>query len=375
MRIRFLTATLEPGKDGIGDYTTRLADECRSRGHHAEIIAFNDRFAAEHSESETVLRLPRTMPWEARLERRRAWAKSRPEPDWSSLQFAPYALHPKGVIAGWRGRLQQLATGGKLHVMFHEIWIGAEEGARLWDRVVGTVQRRFIGSAFQRLRPAAAHTSNQLYATALAGIGVRATVLPLFGNVPFHEDESGETEKDLLRQLGGPPRSGVWLAGIFGVLHPVWPPEPLLSELIKLAEKNSRELCLVSLGRIGSGQAVWDRLRQEYGGRMRFLQLGEMEPTRLSHCLQALDFGVATTPFPILGKSGSVAALREHGLPVLVNRMGPGPEPEDAPEDLLTPSRWSKAGETRGPKKGNPDPIIRRFLADLSASAPAGGLQ
>ena len=36
--------------------------------------------------------------------------------------------------------------------------------------------------------------------------------------------------------------------------------------------------------------------------------------------MQAADFGVAASPWSIIGKSGSAAAMLDHGLPVIVTR-------------------------------------------------------
>ncbi len=44
MRIAFVTSGLEPGRDGVGDYTSGLAEECARRGHTVTQIALNDPF-------------------------------------------------------------------------------------------------------------------------------------------------------------------------------------------------------------------------------------------------------------------------------------------------------------------------------------------
>ena len=45
MRIAFVATCLEPGRDGVGDYTTLLAAECARRGHAVMRIALNDALA------------------------------------------------------------------------------------------------------------------------------------------------------------------------------------------------------------------------------------------------------------------------------------------------------------------------------------------
>jgi hypothetical protein len=44
MKIFLLCGSLEHGKDGVGDYTRRLAGELIRQGHNTAIISLNDRF-------------------------------------------------------------------------------------------------------------------------------------------------------------------------------------------------------------------------------------------------------------------------------------------------------------------------------------------
>ena len=46
MKITFICASLEPGRDGVGDYVRRLACEIIKQGHKAEAVALNDPYVA-----------------------------------------------------------------------------------------------------------------------------------------------------------------------------------------------------------------------------------------------------------------------------------------------------------------------------------------
>jgi hypothetical protein len=50
------------------------------------------------------------------------------------------------------------------------------------------------------------------------------------------------------------------------------------------------------------------------------LRLGEQPAVRISELLNTADFGIATSTLPLIGKSGTAAAMFDHGLPVIVNR-------------------------------------------------------
>ena len=47
MKIVFLCGSLEPGRDGVGDYTRMLAAEIIRKGHNAAIVALADKYSLE----------------------------------------------------------------------------------------------------------------------------------------------------------------------------------------------------------------------------------------------------------------------------------------------------------------------------------------
>ena len=128
MRIAFLTSCLEPGKDGVGDYTRDLAAACLAQGCTAQLIALNDRYvgaplegvqAARRTEIET-LRLPASAPWRDRV-RAAAHFLQQSCTDWISLQFVCYGFHPKGITLALPRHLAPLIADRRLHVMLHEL--------------------------------------------------------------------------------------------------------------------------------------------------------------------------------------------------------------------------------------------------------------
>ena len=105
MRIAFICGSIEPGRDGVGDYTRRLAAECIRQGHECRMVSLRDRgkYGSEMQECEGVqiacLRCPASMAGEERIRQAREFLDAF-QPDCISLQFVPYAFHPKGIA--WR---------------------------------------------------------------------------------------------------------------------------------------------------------------------------------------------------------------------------------------------------------------------------------
>lgn len=369
MRITFLCSSLEPGRDGVGDYTRLLAEECVRQGHECSLIALHDRHVSEPIEEAVpvspspshvsvsasqdvsvsasppisafqdvsvsafqnvspplpLLRLPSTMPWPERVQRATSFLKQF-EPDWISLQFVPYGFNDKGLIWTLSRHLHQIIGNCRQHIMFHELWIGEAKQSPLRHRIIGVVQRWFILNMISKLKPALIHTHTPLYAAMLQEQGFPASILPLFGNIPVIMSDAENTKWlwDELAAAGCPVthenRSRFWLIGFFGTLHPEWEPEPFFSILSAAAKAAGKCVCLLAIGRLGCGEEHWSAYAQRYAREFSFISLGEQAAERISELLHAVDFGVATSPWQLISKSGTAAAMLDHGLSVIVNR-------------------------------------------------------
>lgn len=345
MVILFLTSCLEPGKDGVGDYTRRLAVECVRQGHACHLLALNDPHLSVPVEtteavdggSISILRLPTSLSWEKRVELAAAFRERQPL-DWISLQFVAYGFDRQGIVKNLPRHLEPIVAGAPLHLMCHELWIGGGRFPRLKDRVVGQIQRYALLQMIRQLQPRLVTSTNPFYRSLLEASGVAAMELPLFGNIPIqstHPIPDDLVRAGLYDETGAHPDR--WLGLFFGALYPEWKREPFLTILMAASAQARKRVCLVSVGRLGgSGEAVWKKLARDYAPAVDFISLGEQSPRTVSALLQMADFGLAASPWYLLGKSGAVAAMLDHGLPVIVTREEtPNGSPTAFPQEPL----------------------------------------
>lgn len=380
MRIVFLCTSLEPGRDGVGDYTLRLSEELLQLGNDVAIVALHDRHISDEQrvadrDGIRLIRLPSNISWRDRTRIVRDFLDSY-GPDWISLQVVPYGFSDKGMDLKFGERVRDIVGKRRLHVMFHEIWIGAYKGARMKERLVGMIQRECIRRLVRCTKPAVVSTSNEAYAALLREAGVDASVLPLFGNVPFASGPQSDwlaTTLQSARVTGG--REAHWIFVFFGTLHPIWTPEPLFSYLSEAAAMSGKKITIVSIGRIGPGESLWNRLCDEYGRAFQFFRLGEEPVDHISEVLAEADFGIATSPWQLIGKSGTAASMLEHGLPVIVSRDDvnfPSTKETEPVSDLLIkmdaslPTRLASA-RRQAPKPVLPD-VARLLLRHLDGA-------
>jgi hypothetical protein len=324
MKLAFFCSSLESGRDGVGDYTRRLAIACAARGHRVLLFALNDRHITVPTEECIsdlcfIFRWPARQPWaerEADILRKLANFS----PDWVSWQMVSYGYNSKGIIGEEILSFARQLRSYRLHVMMHEIWIGLAENDSWQDRMVGWTQCRAICAFLEAAAPARLHTSTPVYAAALAHQGWNAALLPIFSNIPVEQTTEQERRKlierrfpNLISNNGHQP----FIAVTFGTLHPQWESSPTI-QFLKETAARGRHCILLAIGRTGAqGEAILSRVT---AAGLPASATGELPPATVSALLQSADVGIALHPWNLIGKSGATAAMLDHGLPVLVPR-------------------------------------------------------
>lgn len=308
MKIAFLCGSLEPGKDGVGDYTRLLSQEMTRKNHLVLMISINDRYLEDLRKGEEAfdqwripcLRISSSFPSRKKF---KIIEKEITDfaPDWISLQFVPYAFQKKGLP--WDLSLRLKALGNwKWHIMFHELWIGIDKNASLKHRLIGKVQEGIVKVMVNTLRPSAIHTQSSVYKEVLEEKGIKATLLPLFSNIPKHRSKVKKSANDKISFV------------VFGSIQPLAPFSQFLEELVHFQEREKKKLQFIFVGRSGGELSNWISLCEEK--KVEVLVLGEQDPARISDVFYKADWGISSTPFYQSEKSGSIAAMLDHELPV-----------------------------------------------------------
>ena len=400
MRILFLCRCIEAGADGVGDYTRALAHTLAGRGHHVAIVSVNDSVkealadtmpagatgATGAAEGVATLRLPRHWTWSQKQAALSAFAGDF-APDWISLQFVPWSFGVKGVLYAFPKILQHCATscGAKVHMMFHELWLEYDFGP--WkNRVTGYLQAKSIQRLLRRVEPHACHTSHAHYLERMRPLCPKIAILPLFGNIPVHTAAAPQALEQLIPSAPGSdawgPRSDWILACLFGKITQDFDASEVLESLVQYAQRQGKKVGLLLLGRNGPhADASMAGIQRQFGDTIRQISSGPQSPAVLSALFQEVDLGIAVTPFEIVEKSSAVAAMTEHGLPVIVPHRrhappaGAGPEAaHETPYRLFTGKHfdWAEFLQYRpkvGPRLDDVAQRLERSLAPESAFA------
>lgn len=341
----FICGSAEVGRDGVGDYTRGLASELSSGGHVCRIIALSDSYAsvlAGDGEDGVVLRLNPSLSWEERIRSACEWMGSF-RVDWVSIQYVPYAFHPKGICMNLPKYLLPLTSGSKVHMMFHETWVGFSRIAPWRHRFYGIWQRRLACRLVEVLQPAAVHTSNRLYQLQLTDCGMEVEILPIFSNIPVAAGGTGWIGRELASLGILPEERGSWMVlGVFGSIHQDFCPIKALDSCVVEAEKVGRRVAFLVIGRAGGRLvAMEEEVKLHFGNKVIYHYFGEQPAGKVSEFLAAMDKGVATMPRELMDKSGTIAAFRAHGIPLIEGEW------QDFPEYT---SRMEKESQREGEK-------------------------
>jgi hypothetical protein len=322
MKVLFICGSAQPQRCGVGDYSRRLAGELIRQGHEACIVSLMDaeilssvvETQMDVNTSVTVFRMPYSNGYIRNCKEAKSFVDNF-SPDWISLQYVPFSFHSIGLPVGLARHLKLLTGTRHLHVMFHELWVGINGFVNLKIKAWGKMQLELILSLVKHLNPDIVHTQTELYQTMLSRHGIPSRLLPLFSNIPLetdllniNEDKLSDKEKNFISLV------------LFGSIHKNAPVQQFASELKCYSEKISKNIKLTILGRSGVEAERWSYEFKNLN--MEVISTGEQTDFNISRILGEADYGITTSAFDILEKSGSVAAMVEHRLNVICVAAG-----------------------------------------------------
>ena len=293
MKICFITGQKESNQCGITDYVELLAKELEKLGHEIE-----QYFIKKDSEELTDL----------------------PNADLFSIQFAPYAYANNGMPKTILNFLAKELCSKRVHLNFHEIWVGAYPRANWKEKGIGWLQQKLILGFINKCKPVWITSSNAAALDRLKQAGVPAMFLYLFGNIPYSANSKATTKGHMLK------------VAFFGTPYADFPYDKLGNFFSTLSKKSGKKLEIILIGRQreDAGSNHLYSLCKE--NKFFVERTGELSTDLISEKLQECALGVSTTPYDVIGKSGATAAMFEHGLPVLAYDDGDTPQ-----ESLFVP--------------------------------------
>ena len=296
MKICFITGQKESKQCGISDYVELITQELQKLGHEIERYFINKECGA---------------------------LTDLPKADLYSIQFAPYAYAKNGMPKTILNFLAKELCSKRVHLNFHEIWVGAYPRANWKERGIGWLQKILILGFINKCKPVWITSSNAATLDRLKLAGVQAMFQYIFGNIPYSANSKVTTKGHMLK------------IAFFGTPYADFPYDKLGKFFSTLSKNSPKKLEIILIGRqredAGSNHLYSMCKKNEF----LIERTGELSSNLISELLQKCTFGVSTTPYDVIGKSGATSAMLEHGLPVMAYDDGDTPK-----ESLFIPDAF-----------------------------------
>lgn len=311
MRVFFICGSLEPGRDGVGDYVRQLAKELQNHGHQVAAAAIYDehivkgflRGSTNNNNGDfRSLRISRACSMADRFRYAKEFLDEF-DPEWVSLQFVPYSFYYRGFPFFLPTYLKKIIENRKVHIMIHETWSGRKKGFHPTSVVTSYLQRNLLRRIFTSLKPALIHTHLPEYKQALSSINCEIKCLPLFSNIKIFNGIKKTNDKLII-----------------GFFSQVECSESILQFLSVLGRKSLTDQIPIEVMLIGGNHSKMKHfgevVEQMTYFKSKVTYTGFLSANEISEAIQQCSIAVTPVPRHALGKSGSVAAFLEHGIPV-----------------------------------------------------------
>lgn len=308
MKILFICGSLEPGKDGVGDYTRKLAEDLvKKKDCEVHILSINDSFISfdeEYIEEKIfIFRLSHrnTLRDRSKFVKQKINEKF----DVGSLQYVPYSFHKKGLPYFLVDVIKNINVKN-WHIMFHELWVGLPNSNSLKISIIKYLQKQIIFRTVHLLKPKLISTSISIYKQELPFCNVH--ILPIFGNIAIQKNKYINHSYSYNLNL---VHFGSFSSSLFEFKKQLeW------CKCLAVSLKKKAVLWVAGKGGTFSKDAL--RLSEKILGDGSIKTLGILSEKDISSLFLSCDIGISRANYQFYGKSGSTIAMIEHGLPVVL---------------------------------------------------------
>lgn len=300
MNILFITNTLPPVVDGVGDYTLNLAKEFAKHGHHVSIVCKRDDRVATNYDDICVF--PIVVTWNKTATHSVIRLIQEKHINVVSLQYVPHGYDNRGLpfaIAYLAAQIRKIDV--PLYTFFHEVCIGKGKWYQIYHNI-GALLMELIAKKIA-LNSTFVSTSIEHYKKRLNALCIdKVSLIPIPSNVP--DVYTNDLEKSQLKESIA--CKGDTIITLFGNRD-----FSLVVDAIKAIRMDGTKIKVLALGKANPSIPKEDFI----------FFTGPMEIELLAVYLQISDILILPED-PLSGcslKSGSLAAALQFGIPTITN--------------------------------------------------------
>lgn len=304
MKILFITNTLPPIVDGVGDYTYNIAKQFAEHDHDVYIVCKKN--PAINTDVEGITVLPIVEKWNFNCHKPIVKLIKEKEIEIVTLQYVPHGFHPKGLPFALIKLTNEIKKcGTKLFSFCHEILILPEKyniKRNILSLLMKNITRDIINNSDY------AATSNEYYkllSEDYIKVNKELNIIPIASNIPFNEYDI-DYLKDLRDTIAKPEETIISFFGKRNIISCLETVEELINEGINIK--------ILSIGKTDISNDNIDK---------RFIyNTGILDVDEISKYIQVSDILLLPEEkgFGCSFKSGSLIAALQNGATVITTK-------------------------------------------------------
>ncbi|MBR2648420.1 MAG: hypothetical protein IKD55_06245 [Sediminibacterium sp.] len=302
--ILIIAPNLEPSLCGVSDYAIELRRLFKNQQIDVFIIALSDAYIENVQIDQFSLRIPRKFNNNYKLKRTIECVQQL-QPTEIYFNLVSYGYQAKGFPLYLLKIFRLLKK--PITIIAHELWMGNFKNETIKNKIIGLIQKQLLIKLFRLSNIKCIFVSTDIFKNILKSVEIDAKTLPVFSNIPIHiahEDQisSSQTVTFIL----------------FGSIAFHLDVQAFIHFILKEFLHKGKYVVINHVGIYRGHINEWESIKKNLSSHgVIFKEYGIVAPTIISKLLQSADYGLTSYMLPFWSKSGSIAAMLAHGLPVI----------------------------------------------------------
>lgn len=301
--ILIISPNLEPAHCGVSDYALELRRLYLKNKVEVKILAMADIYINEVVENEFSLRIPACLNNNKKIDQALHYIQEI-KPKEIYFNLVSYGYQKKG-FPFFLLKFFKLSNT-KITIIAHELWMGNFSNETVKSKILGFFQKKLLVRLLISPRVKRIFVSTDISKNILKTIGISAKTIPVFSNIPIAFVNKNQIFK-----------SDAIVFILFGSFAFHVNADAFV-EFIKLEFlKKGKNVIINHVGVYRGYIEEWEKIKINLTKhKVIFHEYGIIDAIQISTLLQSADYGLTSYMPHFWSKSGAIAAMLAHGLPV-----------------------------------------------------------
>lgn len=318
--ILIISPNLEPKRCGVSDFISILEYELKRKykfGLNIFKLSLHDRYVKQIVESSNSVRIPSVFSKKQKKASLKKVIKEL-QPKEVIFNYVGYGYHSKGIPLYLISCVKLFENYvSDIFLLVHELSTGNFSEEPIKNKLLGYWQNAFFKRLVRVLKPRKIYCTTQAVEFLLNKININATCVPVFSNIqPIVTDSIDKSVSPKLFAIDFQRNDTLFLCFFGSIQNHI--DFKLFYQILKnqvvLSEKS---IMIFSVGNLNMPHPVWSEFESWNIPNVSFKRLGELSSLEVSYLLQRVDYGISAYIATLWSKSGALAAMLAHRLPVL----------------------------------------------------------